>query len=958
MQPPGFQTRPLSEGNGLPRRNSSRPPRPGFFRFLSRKARTITRLTVRKSREIRSWKKKKIFVRAGIALGLLGFIYVGILWITLPDLRDPASLLASQSSVITDRNGVELYRLFSEEDRTYVQGENIPVVMKHAAIAIEDERFYDRGCLDLKAIARAVLFLGRAGGGSTITRQLARNALNLFDDNRYERKIKEVFLGCQLERWFTKDELIDLYLNWIPFGQNAYGIEQASQVYFGHAAADLTLAESAVLAALPQRPSYFSPYGNHVHTIVAEDVEAKVLNRQVTRLSQIADDSMQIGLLGTIVGTGSTILSVGGRTDQVLMNMQEQGFITEQERLKALSDLDTMEFQPSREDIRAPHFVLWIREEVERMFAGKMGAGMLEQGGLTIETSLDWELQQMAAEVVEDHREDIRDRFGAQNIALVALDARTREVLAYVGNVDYNDEEHGGKIDMVIAPRQPGSSFKPIVYAAAFNKGYNPATVLYDVPTTIGEDEPQNFDGTFMGPLTMRQALGASRNIPAAKTFFLAGGEKEILQLATSLGAPGPAERQQELSAQREDGFDYGWPLALGAAETPLMEMVQAYATFASGGEYADTVRILRITDKNGNILFQADVPPKTTPVLDPRIAYQITSVLSDEWARPEEYWREQLTVPGYQTAAKTGTSNKCLEWKNETTCLLRKPDNAWLIGYTPQLVTGVWAGNADSSSMYEKAGGLNTVSPVWRDFMIRAHRSMESGATTFVVPEGIVQPQVSLLSGQLPTDCTPVDLRRADIFLEENAPTLPDPACKNLTVDKLTHLLASDRCPVEAQEEGKFLVAHSLLPDRWPQWEEGVQKWVANQMELWYATETHSGAIIPLPVAPTEECDPDLTPGRLVRPELTVAFPQDGGVASYPSFRPRISYTVGSSIRTVEYAVDGKLVATVMAEPFDAALRVPRSIAKTGIHALTVTLTDEYFNKVSAQVRFRFDED
>ena len=896
-----------------------------------------------------------------IVLGLC-VLYMGYLWLTLPDVSDPASMLAAQSTVITDRDGVELYRLFSEEDRTYISGDQIPQHMKQAVVAIEDERFFERGCLDLRAIGRAVFLLGRAGGGSTITRQLARNALHLQRDNRYNRKVKEIILGCQLEQQMSKEELLDLYLNWIPFGQNAYGIEQASQVYFGISASDLTLAKAAVLASLPQRPSYFSPYGVHVHTQVSDRIEAQVLSGQITRSSQVPDDEVTIGLLGAYVGTGSSVLSIGGRTDQVLMNMQQQGFITEQQRLQALMELEQMVFEPSRENIRAPHFVLWIREEVERMFAGTLEEGLLEQGGLTIETTLDWDLQEKAEQAVTEHSEDIFQRFGAHNIALLAMDPATREVLAYVGNTDYADEEHGGKIDMVLAPRQPGSSFKPFVYAAAFQQGYGPATPIYDVPTKIGEDEPQNFDSTFRGLITIRQALGASRNIPAAKAFFLAGGEEPILQLTALLGAPSPLTRKKELAIAREDGFDYGWPLALGAAETPLLEMVQGYGTFAAGGVAAPAVRIRRIIDKKGNILFQADLPPQGQNVLDPRIAYQITSILSDEWARPEEYWRTQLTVPGYQTAAKTGTSNKCLEWQGEEEsdrfCKLRKPDNGWVIGYTPSLVTGVWVGNADSSAMYEKGGGLNTASPVWHDFMVQAHRTLEQPRTEFSVPEGVVQPQVSLLSGELPTACTPIALRRADIFLEELAPSLPDPACAMLTVDKLTHLLASDRCPKEAQEEGNFLVAHSLLPERWPQWEEGVQAWVAKQMELWYATETHSGAIIPLPVAPTQECDPDLTPGRLVLPELSVLFPQDGGIVSYPSFRPRISYSVGSSVQEVRYAIDGKDVAQATAEPFDRAIRVPRSVQETDMHTLTVELTDAYFNTVTQAVHFRFGED
>ena len=892
----------------------------------------------------------------GCGAGVL-ILYFIFIWITLPDISDPKSLIASQSTVILDRNGIELYRLYSEQDRTFIPGDTIPIHMKQATISIEDQRFYDRGCLDLRAIARVVLKLGRAGGGSTITRQLARNALDLKSGNRYQRKIKEFILGCQLEKQFEKEELLELYLNWIPFGQNAYGVEQASHVYFNTSADKLTLAQSAILASLPQRPSYFSPYGRHRYTYVTDDAEAEIASEKIVRADQVDDDDIRIGLIGGMVGTGTTMIYMGGRSDQVLRNMEDQGYITEQERLAALEEIESINFQPSRENIRAPHFVLHVRNQIEEMFADSLDQGVLEKGGLRVETTLDWELQEIAEDIVAFHREDILLRYGANNMAILSVDAETREIFAYVGNMDYEDKENGGKIDMVQAARQPGSSFKPFVYASAFRQGYSPATVLYDVPTKIGEDEPQNFDGKFVGPQTIRYALGSSRNIPAAKAFFLGGGENTILALVDDMGAPLPHARRERLNAEREDGFDYGWPLALGAAETPLYEMVQSYSTFAGGGEYKPLISIRKITDKNGNLLFEAE--QESRDVLDPRIAYQITSILSDPAARPEEYWRTQLTIPGYETAAKTGTSNKCLERDEEDgKCLLSKPDNAWLIGYTPNLVTGVWVGNANSASMFDKAGGLNTASPLWRDYMVRAHRRLDNTKNSFEIPEGIIRVQVSLLSGQLPTECTPVELRRGEVFLREKAPTLEDPACAQLTIDKVTRLLASESCPKDTQEEGSFLVAKSLLPKRWPTWEEGVADWTKEQMKLWYATDNHSGAIIPLPIAPIEECDLSLTPGRAEKPELDIIFPAEGGIATYPTFKPRIKSTVGSKISEIEFSIDGKRVAKRTEEPFLSAIRVPRTVKKTGQHTFKVRLTDKYFNTITKVVHFRFDAD
>lgn len=957
----GFSLRTISQGQRTARRflpgHLERRPSGGFFSWLKRFL-----LRIRSFFWAPPGTKKRLrrfVLRSGGFLIGAGALYAAFLWITLPDISDPKSLFAAQSTVITDRNGIELYRLFNEEDRTFVPGAQIPDSMKNAIIAIEDQRFYDRGCLDVRAMVRVIVLLGQAGGGSTLTRQLARNALDLKGENIISRKSKEVILGCQLEAKFSKDELLELYLNWIPFGQNAYGIEQASRTYFARSASGLTLAQSAVLAALPQRPSYFNPYGSHVHTKVSDDAIRDVLQGRITSAADISDEDVILGLLGAEVGTGTTTVYVGGRADTVLRRMQELSMITEQQRLQALEELETLKFQPARSAIRAPHFVLWVKDQVEKLLGGETAEkGILERGGLKVTTTLDWRLQEIAEKIVGGHREDILNRFGAHNISLVALDPQTRDVMAYVGNSDYSDEDHGGKIDMVQAPRQPGSSFKPIVYAAAFQQGYTPATILYDVTTKIGDDQPQDFDGRTMGLMTIRQALGASRNIPAAKAFFLAGGEQPILELARDLGAPTPLEQRKALTGPSGSGsFEYGWPLALGAAETPLLEMVQAYASLDDGGKFKPVMSILRIEDRKGALLYAPERGKNERQVLDPRIAYQITSILSDASVRPTDYWKSQLTVSGYEAAAKTGTSNKCLEWKDKNTCKLRKPDNAWVLGYTPNLVAGVWSGNADSSSMFDKGDGLNTSSPLWKEFMERGHRVLTAPKTAFTVPTGIIQPQISTLSGELPTTCTPIQFRRADIFLEERPPTQQDPACAQLMVDKVTHLLASDACPIEAQETGSFLVAKSILADRWPMWEEGVQRWMEEQMTLWYASPDHSGSILPLPVAPTEKCDPSLTPGRLTKPTLSILTPEANGSVTYPAFRPRLQYRVGSKVQEIRFVIDGKRVAIRTAEPFDEPLRVPRSIDEDGIHTLEVTLVDEYYNAVTESVSFRFGE-
>jgi membrane peptidoglycan carboxypeptidase len=959
--PSGFTVRPL-DAQSVNKKDSARPRflsavpmrRPARVRLPELLARIRIRSgirrtfdwLVRKKNELGWW---KFLLRAfGIAVGLF-VAYILLLWLTLPDIDDPESLFAAQSTIITDRNGIELYRLYKEEDRTLIPGNEIPHIMKQAVIAIEDKRFYDHGCVDIRAIVRAVVqnvIGGQSQGASTLTQQLARNAL-LTRQKRLSRKLKEIMLACELENSYDKETLLELYLNWIPFGQNAYGIEQASQRYFGKHAKQLTLPEAAVLASLPQRPSYFSPFGSHIHTTVSERVREAIDRGMITEAKDIPDAEVRVGLLGKYFGSGATSLYIGGRTDQVLKNMEEQGFITPAERQHAVESLKHITFTQGRENIRAPHFVLWVKRQLEEMYPDLAEKGLIEQGGWTVETTIDWRLQQEAESIVASKKEGILKAYGAHNIALMAMDPTTKEILAYVGNVEYSDASKAGKIDMVLTPRQPGSSFKPFVYATAFEAGYGPGTVLHDVPTKIGQAEPQNYEGGFWGVLTARKALAGSRNIPAIKAYFLAGEEDAVLETTAKLGAPTPL-RAKEKRLQQNPDYSYGWPLGIGAAETPLLEMVHGYSTFASYGEWKPYAAIRRIRDKQGAVLpcsrcFDPNVVGEE--VLDPRIAYQITSILSDVAARPGPFWQAALTIPGIQAAAKTGTSNKCLEWKVlNLICKKRKPDNVWTIGYTPAIVAGVWVGNASAEPMADNADGLNVAAPLWKEFMIRANRILKDKPTTFPMPEGLVQVQISTLSGELPAECTPVENRSAELFLQERAPTKRDPACVTLNVDKATGLLASDECPVEAQEKQSFYLPHSILPERFPQWEEGVQKWA------------HGTEGLPLPLAPSEKCV--MTPERGVQPELTIQFPGDGGSATYPSFHPELAYKVGSGVTEIIYEIDGRVIKRATEPPYVPVLRMPRTIQKDGSHRLTVTLTDGYYNEVARSVDFRFEED
>ncbi|MBP7114659.1 MAG: hypothetical protein KBA40_04355, partial [Candidatus Peribacteraceae bacterium] len=328
-----------------------------------------------------------------------------------------------------------------------------------------------------------------------------------------------------------------------------------------------------------------------------------------------------------------------------------------------------------------------------------------------------------------------------------------------------------------------------------------------------------------------------------------------------------------------------------------------------------------------------------------------------DVSARPNDYWKSILSVPGYEAAAKTGTSNKCLERDTKNNCTLRRPESTWTIGFTPNLITGVWAGNATSQSLFEKADGLTTAAPVWHDYMVDAHKKLENKQAAFTYPSRMSRPQISKLSGQLASVCTPVNLRGTDLFLDENIPSEEDPACVVLRVDKVTGLLSSPSCPADAIEERAFFLPKSELPGRWPLWEQGMQEWVTKQMIAWDANETHSGSLLPLPAAPTKECDMALTPGRDVMPEVSISFPAPGDEVPYPAFATQLELSRGSAFSEVKYTIDNKATFTFTEAPWaDRTIRIPRTLDREGTHTLTVTVTDKYFNTATASTTFRFE--
>ncbi|MBN2838710.1 MAG: PBP1A family penicillin-binding protein [Fusobacteriaceae bacterium] len=557
-----------------------------------------------------NWKKillKKLFFLALILAGA-GTLFISIfILIVSKDLPNPDQLMerqVAQSTIIYDRTGENvLYEISGEERRTLISINEIPDYVQKAVVAIEDKNFYKHKGFSFFAMARTAVtnvIYHRSAGGSTLTQQFVKNSV-LTNEKTIIRKIKELIISYRLEKKFSKDEILQMYLNEIPYGSNAYGVEAASQKYFSKSVREVSLAEAAVLAAIVQVPTRYSPYGPNKDILL-------------------------------------------GRKDYVLKLMAEQGYISEEEKELALAE--EIVFSGKETNITAPHFVMYIKD----ILTAKYGEKMVEQGGLKIYTTLDLEKQKIAEEVIKEKTEKYQEKYNASNAALVAIDPKTGQILAMVGSRDYFDDSIDGQVNVSIRNRQPGSSIKPLVYATLFEKGYTPDTILYDVNTNFSSDpsnpyEPKNYNLQESGPISIKKSLAGSLNIPAVKALYLAG-LNNVISLLESFGYSTFSERER-----------FGLAFVLGGAEVKLLEHVNAFSAFATEGDVREISGILKVENSNGEIIEEYKEKKKT--VLSQQSARMINEIMSDNSARAYVFGeRNSLTLENRPAAAKTGTTN------------------------------------------------------------------------------------------------------------------------------------------------------------------------------------------------------------------------------------------------------------------------------------------------------------
>lgn len=812
---------------------------------------------------------------------LLALLVAWFASLQLPDFSAFEEQKEVNSTKIYDRTGqVLLYDIHNDVKREAIPFEDMGTNIKNATVAIEDSDFYNHSGVKITSTIRAVLYdilhVGKAQGGSTITQQLVKNTL-LNNQKSIIRKMKEWVLAIKIEHQLPKEKILEYYLNDNPYGGSIYGIEEASKTYFGKDAADLDLAEAAYLAAIPQSPSRYSPYGTH-----RDELDA--------------------------------------RKNLVLSRMHELGMISDDDYAAAKNEAVT--FQPqSATGIKAPWFVFWIKDYLDE----KYGDDMVEEGGLKVTTTLDYDLQQQGEQIVKDGALANEKTYNASNAGLVAIDPKTGQILTMIGSRDYFDKNIDGNYNVATADRQPGSSFKPFIYAEAFNKGFTPDTVLFDLPTEFdtncdpygkplsGHSQsdcymPQDFDGKFRGPMSLRNALAQSINIPAVKLFYLVG-QKDAADLATEMGI-----------STLTDPSRYGLTLVIGGGEVTLLDMTSAYGVFANDGVREPYTGILEVDDAKGNVLEQYQ--PDDRQVLPANTALTISDILSDNTARTPTFGANSaLNIPG--TAVKTGTTNN--------------DKDAWTIGYTPSIAVGVWAGNNDNKKM--KSGGSAIAAPIWNKFISAAMKKYP--ADQFEKPNLAVNP------------LTTKPVLRGSWMGNDSYFT-----------DKISGKLATPDTPAETLEEHVITNVHSILywvdrsnitgppptdpskDSQFTHWEIPVQNW-------WAANSSH----YQITTAASKPGSSDDVHTDSSKPIVSVVQPNPDTV--YPSGQKitiQISNAGSYPLQKIDVYVNGEYLGT-MGAPFNFSF-IPSDLESLkSVNDLRVVAYDTAYNHSEITSTFKVSQ-
>ena len=809
------------------------------------------------------------------------------------ELPNPTQLLERSFELSTrfyDRNDKLIYEVFGDKNRTLVKMEDVNPYVTYATLSTEDSEFYLHQGYSLRGMARALVntFTGEGlQGGSTLTQQVIKNTL-LTQDRTLVRKIKEMIVSLQLENRYSKDEIIQMYLNETPYGGQNYGIYSASKAYFNKLPKDLTIAESAYLAGLPQRPSYYSQFGVNPEAGIE-------------------------------------------RKDYVLYLMRERGWVAGDGKRHYLSQEDydaakneELKFETARVPLEAPHFVFYAKQYLIDI----LGEDAVEKGGLKVKTSVDLDLQKVAQETVTTELEESVN-LNVWNGAMVVLDPKTGQILAMVGSKGYNLDaqpegcisgtsgENSCKFDpyvnVAVSDRQPGSAIKPITYANMLAQGYSAAYPLLDMPISFegsAPDKPyipENYDGIFRGVVPLRRSLGNSLNIPAVEALKI-GGIDNMIDLAEKMGITTFKDRQR-----------YGLALTLGGGETKLLELTGAYSVFAAEGMFHQPVPIIEVQDSNGKVVYKPQV--QGVRALEDGTAFLISDILSDNGARSDVFGTASLlNIPGHTVAVKTGTTDD-------------KRDN-YAIGYTPSVVVGVWVGNSNNEKMNPYiASGITGASPIWNTFIKEYLKDKTD--EKFKVPSNVEKFEVDRLTGGLPFEGFD---KRSEWFIKGTEPTAKSDWFQRLEVCKIDGRIANEGCK-EAGETDEISFVRVTAP--YSEWQPAVDAWVKEKYK-------EDDRFFPPLMQSKLEFDGDEVSNK-DDVNVQIVGVKDGQNVPL-KFRLNVEVSAYNDIKIVRIYMDGDKVAEDDASPYGYNFELDAS--KIGSHEFEATVTDDDDNKGSAKIR------
>ncbi len=780
------------------------------------------------------WRNLAIVFLSGVILMVV--VFAGLFAWYAKDLPQPDKIVRRDgfATKIMDRNGEVLYEVFADEQRTAATWEQLPETLKQAVVATEDKNFYKHSGFDSQGYLRIiwnVITKRRLIGGSTLTQQLVKNVL-LSNERTLTRKLKEFILAVQIENRYNKDEILLMYLNEAPYGGTAWGVATGAETIFGKKVSKLNLVESAVLAGIPQRPSYYSP-------VASKDKQAYKL-----------------------------------RTEGVLRRMREDGYITKDQETVALAELAGMEIKPIPVSIKAPHFTMYVKDELEKIY----GETLVEQGGLRVTTSLDYELQQKTQQIVTEEVAKVANQ-DIGNGSAVVMDPNTGEIWAMVGSKDFFAKDYDGQVNVALSLRQPGSTIKPVTYATAFAKGFTPASMIMDVPTKFPGAtadkpyEPKNYDGSFRGPVQLRFALGSSLNVPAVKLLALVG-IPDMMQTAYDMGLA--TLEPTEANMKR-----FGLALTLGGGEVRLLDLTSAYSAFANGGLKVEPVAILKVEDRNGKVLYEHKTVAGRR-VLEEGVTFLINHVLTDNNARLLTFGANSyLNMNNRPVAVKTGTTND-------------KRDN-WTIGWSNSVMVGVWVGNNDNSPMKNVTSGVSGAAPIWRRVILEA--LTKHPATDWKIPGNVEAKIVDVISGYPEHDGF---ANRAEYVIKGTLPPLPDPIHRKIKLCRGQEKLASalDIEKNEFEEKEYVTPIEDKILGSLPSWKEQNWAWAIGQGD-------------PKFKPPTEYCQGN--------EELIVRLDSPGDKSNLTENEVRVEVRVVSDkvVSKVEIYVDGVWKTSLQERPY-----------------------------------------